>query len=145
MGKKGCLSLFVFAFAGVVAVVAAVGFYVWNPTTPWQDEITVYRAKCSDVSRSGIVCFSGFVAGERQVFRIQPEPAEVVTWNEDGQARETARYRNCTIRNLENWRCPAQGDLAALSMNAGTYVCPSRICWFIRRYTVGNGGCWISA
>ena len=119
MTKKGCLSLLAFIGVAIVGVVGLAGLYVWNPVAPWQDEITVYRAECSDVSRSGIVCFSGFVAGERQVFRVQPEPAEVATWIEDGDAREIGRYRNCAIRDLENWRCPAQGDLAALSMNAG--------------------------
>ena len=119
MTKKGYLSLLAFAGIAFVAVVGLVGLYVWNPVTPWQDEITVYRAKCSDVSRSGIVCFSGFEAGERQVFRVQAEPAEVATWTEDGGDRETGRYRNCAIRDLENWQCPAQGDLAAISMNDG--------------------------
>ena len=119
MYKKICLSFLVFVVPAAFVVLAAVGLYVWNPILPWQDEITVYRARCSNASDSGIVCLSEFVAGERQRFRIQPEQAEVVTWNEDGHASEIRRYRNCAIRNLENWRCPAQGDLVAISMIGG--------------------------
>ena len=113
------MKVFLAAFLFIV-VFGITGLWLSDQVT-WQDEITVYTARCRDGAWDGERCSGRLEAAERYRYRALRRRSEVLFWvpGEDSPSR---KMTGCDVQDGRNWTCRAADDAAysiTLAMQRG--------------------------
>ncbi len=113
------MKIFLAAFL-FIAAFGATGLWLTDQVT-WQDEVTVYTARCVDGTWDGGRCSGRLAPGDRYRYRALRRRSEVLFWvlGEDSPSR---KMTGCEVVDGRNWTCRPTDDAAhsvTLAMKRG--------------------------